>query len=254
MAHHEHRTRNGECRIASPIAFAVIVVLSCVACGKHVKARAPVQPPVAAVIGATENGNASWYGVPYNGRPAASGEIYDMEQLTAAHRTLPFQTWVEVTNLSNGRHVTVRINDRGPFVDGRIIDLSLAAARAVDLVRAGVAPVRLRIVAGPAEAPAPTPIETPIPVAASAAEIPTNTLTETYAIQAGAFAERPRAEDLAERMRAGFPELGVRVVALQVDPVRWRVLVGSALNMDAALALAIRVRDFVGESLVVREQ
>ena len=138
MAEARGRMQSGECRSATLITLVLIGVLSCAACGKHVKARAPVQPPVPAVIGAIENGNASWYGVPYHGRPAASGEIYDMEQLTAAHRTLPFQTWVEVTNLSNGRSVTVRINDRGPFVDGRIIDLSLAAARAVDLVRAGV--------------------------------------------------------------------------------------------------------------------
>ena len=90
--------------------------------------------PLAAKIGATETGIASWYGDPYNGRRAASGEIYDMEQFTAAHRTLPFETWVEVTDLDNGKRVEVRIIDRGPFVDGRIIDLSLAAAREIDML------------------------------------------------------------------------------------------------------------------------
>src|SRR5580704_11209410 len=81
-----------------------------------------------------ETGIASWYGYPYHGRHAADGEIYDMEKLTAAHRTLPFGTWVRVVNLTNERSVEVRINDRGPFIEGRIIDLSKAAARAVDLV------------------------------------------------------------------------------------------------------------------------
>src|SRR5579862_5667458 len=85
-------------------------------------------------------------------RRAGSGEIYDMEQLTAAHRTLPFETWVEVTNLSNGRSVGVRINDRGPFVSGRVIDLSQAAAREIGMLGPGTARVQLRVIAPPAGA------------------------------------------------------------------------------------------------------
>lgn len=92
-----------------------------------------------------EVGLASWYGKPYHGRTTASGERYDMNELTAAHRTLPFGTVVEVRNLENGREVRVRITDRGPFVDGRIIDLSRAAARKIAMIDAGV--VRVRIVA-----------------------------------------------------------------------------------------------------------
>ena len=87
--------------------------------------------PAAARLGATETGVASWYGHPYHGRQAANGEIYDMEKLTAAHRTLPFGSKVRVTNKSNGRSVIVTINDRGPFVRRRIIDLSPAAARSL---------------------------------------------------------------------------------------------------------------------------
>jgi rare lipoprotein A (peptidoglycan hydrolase) len=79
--------------------------------------------------GYTETGIASWYGHPYHGRPAADGEIYDMETMVAAHRTLPLNTWVRVYDLDNNKTVEVRIVDRGPFVDGRIIDLSHAAAR-----------------------------------------------------------------------------------------------------------------------------
>jgi rare lipoprotein A len=90
-----------------------------------------------------ERGQASWYGHPYHGRTTASGEVYDMNDLTAAHRTLPFGTRVEVTNLDNGRSVVVRINDRGPFKKGRIIDLSRSAARKLDMIEAGVVPVRV---------------------------------------------------------------------------------------------------------------
>lgn len=96
-----------------------------------------------------ETGIASWYGDPYHGRPTASGEIFDKEQFTAAHPSLPFQTWVEVTDLDNGKKVTVRIIDRGPFVKGRIIDLSLAAAREIGMVGPGTARVKLKVIAPP---------------------------------------------------------------------------------------------------------
>jgi rare lipoprotein A len=103
--------------------------------------------PVA--VGHEESGLASWYGHPYHGRRTASGEIYDMGQMTAAHRTLPFGTRVRVTNLETGRSVEVRINDRGPFTDGRIIDVSYAAAQVLGVVGRGVVRVRLRVVATP---------------------------------------------------------------------------------------------------------
>lgn len=97
-----------------------------------------------------ETGQAGWYGDRYHGRKTASGERFDQNALTAAHRTLPFGTVVQVTNLTNGRTVEVRINDRGPFGrKTRIIDLSRAAARVLDMERAGVAPVELRIVSKP---------------------------------------------------------------------------------------------------------
>lgn len=91
-------------------------------------------------------GLASWYGHPYHGRRTSSGETYNMHDLTAAHRTLPFDTMVWVSNLENGKQVQVRINDRGPFVEDRVIDLSFAAAKAIDLVGSGTARVSLKIV------------------------------------------------------------------------------------------------------------
>jgi rare lipoprotein A (peptidoglycan hydrolase) len=91
-------------------------------------------------------GVASFYADQFDGRKTASGDIFDQKQLTAAHRTYPFGTIVKVTHLANGRSVQVRINDRGPFVKGRIIDLSLAAAKALDMVKAGKADVELTII------------------------------------------------------------------------------------------------------------
>ena len=96
-----------------------------------------------------ETGLASWYGPPYHHRRGANGEIYDQNALTAAHRTLPLNSLVRVTNEATGRSVTVRITDRGPFVEDRIIDLSLAAAKAVDVWRPGTAMVRLEVISAP---------------------------------------------------------------------------------------------------------
>jgi rare lipoprotein A len=121
----------------------------CAGCGARPRAHVPAPPPPPARIGWTETGIASWYGNPYNGRRTSSGEIFDMDRLTAAHRTLPFNTWLEVTNLTNGKTVDVRITDRGPFIKGRIIDLSLAAAREVDMIREGIVRVRIKVIAAP---------------------------------------------------------------------------------------------------------
>ena len=100
---------------------------------------------------AIENGQASWYGGKFQGRLTANGERFDTNMLTAAHKTLPFNTIVEVKNLENDKIVHVRINDRGPFVEGRIIDLSRAAASKLDMVGVGVAKVEVRIIENPSE-------------------------------------------------------------------------------------------------------
>jgi len=113
-------------------------------------ARGPVGvPPPKAPPGAVQTGEASWYGERHQGRRTASGEVYDMHRLTAAHPALPFGTLVLVTNLQNGRSVQVRVNDRGPTVAGRIIDLSYAAARALGAVAAGTIPVSVRVLSTP---------------------------------------------------------------------------------------------------------
>ncbi len=103
---------------------------------------------LASAKGFREKGVASWYGEPFHGRKTASGEIYDMNKITAAHKTLPLHTWVEVKNLENRQVLNVRINDRGPFVDGRVIDLSRGAARLINILGPGTAKVSIRAITG----------------------------------------------------------------------------------------------------------
>jgi rare lipoprotein A (peptidoglycan hydrolase) len=108
------------------------------------------RPPVSGdLLRPLQTGYASWYGKAHQGRPTTSGEPYDMKKFTAAHPALPMGTRLYVTNLKNGRSVTVRVNDRGPFVDGRIVDLSYAAAHEVGALGDGVVPVRIRVVSMP---------------------------------------------------------------------------------------------------------
>jgi rare lipoprotein A len=97
-------------------------------------------------VGVKERGMASWYGEDFHGLVTANGETYDMEALTGAHRTLPLGTVVRVTNVVNGEHARVRINDRGPYVNGRILDLSFAAARQLDMVDHGISAVQLEVI------------------------------------------------------------------------------------------------------------
>lgn len=103
---------------------------------------------LASAKGFREKGQASWYGEPFHGRKTASGEVYDMHKISAAHKTLPLHTWVEVRNLDNNKVMAVRVNDRGPFVKGRIIDLSRAAANELGMLNAGLARVRIRAITG----------------------------------------------------------------------------------------------------------
>lgn len=206
------------------IVCCLLVVFMITGCGRK-KIRVPPTPTP--VVGATETGIASWYGHPYHGRRAANGEVYDMKKLTAAHRTLPFDTWVRVQNLSNGKRVDVRINDRGPFVRGRIIDLSRAAARRIEMIGPGTVRVRIEIIDRPKNA----------------------RTVNHYAVQVGAFGDREKASRLRSVMENefGFAELERR----DGDPPMWRVRVGRELTYDAAAGLAERLRSRTGEAFVV---
>ena len=202
------------------VLVAVAVALS--GCGHKKRARVtpppgPSRRPVVVQPGDTEEGLASWYGHPYHGRAAADGEIYDMEKMTAAHRTLPFHTWVRVYDLDNNRTVEVRITDRGPFVAGRIIDLSHAAARELLMIGPGVARVRIEVIGAPPDA-----------------------VPGLFAVQVGAFRDRANAERVRSQMEARYGS--ARLLQRPENPAIWRVLVGAEASEDGANRLAERIR------------
>lgn len=184
----------------------------CASIGAADKSRPPHQPAV------VETGMASWYGAEFQGRPTASGEVFDMNGISAAHRTLPFGTLVRVRNLDNGLEAEVRINDRGPFVRGRILDLSRGAARRLGMVEAGVAKIELRILERPAV----------VADARPADGVPW--------LQVGAFRERERAEALAAELNRR--QKGARVYS---DGTWNRVQFRSLPDRRSALELEARL-------------
>jgi rare lipoprotein A len=183
------------------------------------RSKPPAIPPPEGYV---EEGNASWYGVPFHGRRASNGEIYDMHKLTAAHRTLPFDTQVRVTNLNNGKSTTVRITDRGPFVEGRIIDLSMAAAQEIESVGPGVVPVRLEVL---------TP--------------GVDVTGGFFTVQVGAFRDPANAQRLRERLSASYSPIFVQQYDT-AEGLYYRVRVGKVAGEDAARQLGEQLRQREG--------
>jgi rare lipoprotein A len=188
---------------------------------KHAKT-----PPVPAAVGYTEEGNASWYGNPFHGRRASNGEVYDMYKLTAAHRTLPFETMVRVTNLNNGKTTIVRITDRGPFVDNRIIDLSQAAAREIESIGPGIVPVRIEVLGN-------------VDVTAG-----------FFTVQVGAFRDRGNAERLRDRLSISYSPIFIQQYDSS-DGAFYRVRVGKISGQQAAQDFGEKLRDTEGFSSMV---
>ena len=196
----------------TPAAAAVIaaaLALGVAACSRLPRGRGP----------GVETGVASWYGQEFHGRPTSSREVFDMNDMTAAHRTLPFGTYVMVTNLANDRSAVVRINDRGPFVRGRIIDLSYAAARVLGIVGPGTARVRLETLRG--------------------FKAPDDSGRSTVWIQVGAFSVQENAYAIKRRLDGAYP--GVVVARLETDRgtyfrVRVRTSEGDAQGLARRLA------------------
>jgi rare lipoprotein A len=179
-----------------------LALLAGAACAHH--HPVPRSPAVPVPVGFEETGQASWYGHPYHGRETSSGQVYDMRQMTAAHRSLPFDTWVLVENADTGRMVEVRINDRGPFAEGRILDLSYAAARVLGAVASGVIPVRIRVIATPGQRTEPR---------------------GAFTIQLGAFADEARAIALERELAGKGVGAGVRRAEIG-DRALYRVRAG----------------------------
>ena len=160
-----------------------------------------------------EQGTASWYGVPFHGRHAANGEIFDMNTLVAAHRTLPFGSILRVTNLNNGRDVEVRVIDRGPFVGDRILDLARAAAVSLDMLGTGTAPVRIELLSGPSPAGG------------------------EFTVQIGAFTDRTNADRLRDRLLTHYQPIFIQDYDAPSGHF-YRVRVGAVPTPDAAQQLA----------------
>ncbi|MGH7379957.1 MAG: septal ring lytic transglycosylase RlpA family protein [Candidatus Methylomirabilales bacterium] len=215
---------------------------------------APPWPPAA---GDAEVGLASWYGRDFHGRRTSSGEIYDMYQMTAAHRTLPLGTWVEVIHVETGRSIQVRVNDRGPFIAGRVIDLSYGAARVLGMVGQGVAPVRVRplsAMAAPARAapvaaaPASAAPATAVPATGAQVAAPPGRFT----MQLGSFTSRENATAFAGTLQQRFN--GVHLVPARLDgETVYRVRMGTYQSREEARSGAEAVAK-AGYDVVVMEQ
>ena len=186
--------------------------------------RAPQPPPL--IVDGVQVGVASWYGPGFHGNRTANGEIYDQFELTAAHPSLPLGTRAMVTNLANGRAVEVRINDRGPFVDGRAIDLSYAAARTIGLVGPGTGRVRIEVLG---KAPPPAVRLLPAP----ARVVPTS----SYTIEVAALADPAKADHLRGVLASRFPDAFV-VPVTGTTGRYYRVRIGPYPLRDVAVARA----------------
>lgn len=201
-----------------------------------------------AQMGYVEEGDASYYAGSFHGRRTASGEKYDKNALTAAHRTLPFGTYVRVTELSSGRAVVVRINDRGPFKAGRVIDLSERAARELGFLAKGVAAVRLEVTQVPESPPAPATQAQFFDVQGRPVQ------PKAYGVQIGAFAELQNARTLAQNAKKEIKETTFLWRASVQGKVLHRVVVGSFSDRKGAERLRDRLKREGWHAFVVHLQ
>jgi rare lipoprotein A len=203
------------------ISCLVFLILFLAACGpKHriVYERRMPPPERGAAIEKRESrgvqqGIASWYGADFHGKPTSSGEVYDMYQLTCAHNTLPLGTTVMVTNLENGRSVELKVNDRGPFVKERIIDVSYAAAQMLGMWEKGTALVKVEVIGSAPE------------------------LVQRFTLQVGSFAEESNAQKLAEQLRKSFENVYVTTLETLTQKYH-RVRIGQFETRETALVIA----------------
>jgi len=192
-----------------------LLVLAAAGCS-----RLPYRVPEGPKAG-VETGLASWYGPQFHGRPTSNHEIFNMNDMTAAHPTLPFGTYVNVINLDNGRTAVVRINDRGPFVGGRIIDLSYAAARVLDMIGPGTVRVRLEVLEGYPGGP--------------------SSMASRFSVQVGAFAVQENAYALKRQLETRYE--GVFIATFRTrERTYYRVRVRAG-DRDSAVRTARRLAE-----------
>ncbi len=206
--------------------------------------------PLAAIGNYKKRGSASWYGKKFHGRRTSIGEVYDMYAMTAAHPTLPIPSYARVTNVANGKSVVVRVNDRGPFLHGRIIDLSYVAAHKLGYIRSGSTEVEVEslmsdaapVVIALAEPVLVTPLQPATPPVASVSD---NGSGEVY-LQLGAFQSQQDAENFLVRMRAEFEGNGKLIVLYQKGDDLARVHIGPYFTQDEARTAAEGLQSRLG--------
>jgi rare lipoprotein A len=193
--------------------------------------------------GFRQRGIASWYGKDFHGKKTSNGEIYNMYAMTGAHKTLPLGTFVQVRNLENNRRVKVRINDRGPFVRGRIIDLSYSAASELGVVGPGTARVEVIALATPAAADGAMP----------RSYKPVDLYSGNFTFQIGAFVNRANAQRLAAKLNEKYVNAHVTVYD-RGDQIFYRVRVGKFTTLKQAEAQeSVLIRDGYPELFIVAE-
>jgi len=198
--------------------------------GKPYRIAGRMYYPLQSAAGYNETGTGSWYGRDFHGKLTANGERYDMHALSAAHKTLPLPTLVRVTNLENGRSVIVRVNDRGPFVKNRVIDLSYAAANALAYTRQGTARVRVQVLGSSSSLAsnrpvARSPARKTTPVAAMVKPIRKSPAIPGMYVQLGAFSSTANASRLKMRLAGDYPSISVQPFMRNMQQM-YRVRIG----------------------------
>ena len=205
-------------RLKNPLPTLLIIVfflLTACAPGRRVVYERRTIPPEKREVrkGEVQYGVASWYGADFHGKPTSSGEVYDMYQFTCAHNTLPLGTIVMVTNLDNGKSLELKVNDRGPFVKERIIDVSYAAAQVLGMWEKGTASVKVEVIGSAPE------------------------LVQRFTLQVGSFVDETNAQKLAEQLRKSFENVSVTALETQTQKYH-RVRVGQFDTRELALVMA----------------
>jgi rare lipoprotein A len=190
-------------------------------------------PPPAPAARATQTGIASWYGPGFHGKATSSGTIYDQNELTAAHQTLPLGTRALVTNLDTSRSLELTINDRGPFAKGRILDLSYASAQVLGAVGPGTIPVRIEV------------IDSPQPISTIRSSL-------DYTLQLGSFAQLQNAQSLRDRLAKSFADISIVPLAVN-EMTYYRVQMGNFSERTAAEEKARAIAE-AGYPVIIMEK
>lgn len=201
--------------------------------------------PIPHSQGFSQRGKGSWYGKKFHGRKTANGETYNMYAMTAAHKTLPLGTYVRVTNLKNNREIDVRINDRGPFVRGRVIDLSYTGAKKLGIVGPGTAPVKITALG--------TPIQSKTKKGSIRSYVPLDYYKGNFTVQVGAFSDRNNAKRLKEKLDKEYRHVHITTFNNGYE-IFYRVRLGRCSTLEKAIEYeTILIKEGFGGAFAIAE-